>query len=170
MAEWSLNIDDWVKGTTKKVNNVKRAFAFAAYASIVEKTPVGNPDFDPASGRARGNWNVSVGKPDLSTSDRREPKFKLFNFPKTKGDEPIYISNNLPYIHALEFGEYPNPPKKGSHTRKGVKPARWEKLSEGGFSKQLRGQTPQGMVGLTVANREKLIKAALQVADRIGEE
>ena len=164
-TEWSLNIDEWAKGSIKKVEAVKNAFAFAAYASVVKTTPVGHPDFDPASGRARGNWNISVGKPDLTVTDKREPRHNLSNMPKAKGDETIYISNNLPYIKTLEYGGYPPEPKRGSHTRKGIKPPRWEIFSKGGFSKQ----APNGMIAVTVANKENLLKAAMRAADRIEE-
>ena len=109
------------------------------YSSIVKKTPVD-------TGRARGNWNISVGSPDLTTSDTTDPKFKQpKSIPAGADDQPIYICNNLPYIRKLEFGEYPNPPKKdGGKT-------------VNGFSRQ----APHGMVGVTVANAETYLKKAM---------
>lgn len=86
----------------------------SAYTSIVEKTPVD-------TGRARGNWNISIGADDTEVKENQTtPQYQNEkDFPKVKGDESIFISNNLPYIKKLEFGS----------------------------SKQ----APQGMVGVTMA-------------------
>lgn len=140
MAEWSIDLKDWAKKKVVKMQNVRRRFAFNVYASIVKKTPVD-------TGRARANWNVSIGSPDISVSDdkRKTPK-QMNSMPTPKGDEPIFIANNLPYITKLEYGGYPNPPKSKSGK------------TVGGFSKQ----APNGMVGVTLANAEALFNAAVQ--------
>lgn len=140
MAEWSLDIEKWCGTQKEKVVEVKNRFAFNLYSSIVKKTPVD-------TGRARGNWNPSVGSPDLTVDENAtQPKAKdVSAFPQSKGDEPIYISNDLPYIRKLEFGEYPNPPKKdGGKT-------------VNGYSRQ----APHGMVGITVANAGAYLRKAL---------
>lgn len=152
MAEWSLDIDKWCGTQKEKVVEVKKRFAFMLYSSIVKKTP-----FD--TGRARGNWNISVGSPDLTTSDTKDPKFKNpKSIPAGADDQPIYICNNLPYIKTLEFGGYPSPVEKGTWVKKGKNgPSHYEIRSENGFSKQ----APQGMVGVTVANAETYLKKAM---------
>lgn len=139
MAEWSLDIEKWCGTQREKVVEVKKRFAFMLYSSIVKKTPVD-------TGRARGNWNISVGSPDLTTSDTKDPKFKNpKSIPAGADDQPIFITNNLDYIRKLEFGEYPNPPKNKSGK------------TVNGFSRQ----APQGMVGVTVANAETYLRKAL---------
>ena len=123
-----------------KIDEVRNTYAFTLYSSIVKKTPVD-------TGRARANWNVSVGHEDTSTTDetRRSPKSES-SLPKAKGDKSIFISNNLPYITTLEYGGYPNPPKKdGGKT-------------VNGYSKQ----APEGMVGVTLANNEAIFNAAVR--------
>lgn len=138
MAEWSLDLTRYAKKLGVKVEEVRKTYAFALYSSIVRKTPVD-------TGRARGNWNVSVGKPDptiegeekypkSSGKNKRKPPVNLkYSDPKAipepKGDESIFICNNLPYIKSLEYGS----------------------------SKQ----APQGMVGVTLANNENIFKAAV---------
>ena len=110
------------------------------YSSIVKKTPVD-------TGRARANWNISVGSPDLTTTEetRKSPK-PMKNMAGNLDDESIFISNNLPYITTLEYGGYPNPPKKdGGKT-------------VNGYSKQ----APEGMVGVTLANNEAIFNAAVR--------
>lgn len=70
-----------------------RKISFELYTKITRRTPVD-------TGRARANWNISVGKPDYSTTSSVKVKPPLLN----KGEGAIYITNNLPYISALELG------------------------------------------------------------------
>ena len=138
MAGWSLDISKYAEKKGVEIKEVRKSYAYALYSSIVRKTPVD-------TGRARANWNISVGSPDESTTEetRRSPKSKD-SMPDPQGDEPIYICNNLSYITKLEYGGYPNQPEKdGGKT-------------VGGFSKQ----APNGMVGVTLANNENIFNAA----------
>jgi len=140
MAQWSLDLREYAKKKGVEIKDVQKSYAFAVYASVVKKTPVD-------TGRARGNWNISVGSPDTSTSENKVPKYNSSDsIPEPRGDESIFISNNLPYITTLEYGGFPNPPKKdGGKT-------------VNGFSKQ----APAGMVGVTLANNERIFDAAVR--------
>ena len=140
MAHWTMDLNKFCEKNKVAIKEVRKNYAFALYSSIVKKTPVD-------TGRARANWNVSVGAPDLSTTEdtRKTPKPKD-KMPDPNGDESIFISNNLPYIGVLEYGGFPNPPDKdGGKT-------------VNGFSKQ----APEGMVGVTLANNEAIFNAALR--------
>lgn len=131
-----------------KISNARRSVAFALYSSIVQKTPVD-------TGRARGNWNVSVNDIDHSTTDNTTPKYNTKSgLPLPKDDEPIYISNSLPYITTLEYGGYPSPVKKGSYKKgKG-----WSVKSVNGYSKQ----APNGMVGLAMLEFKNIVDKAVR--------
>lgn len=126
------------------IHEVRKNYTFALYSSIVKKTPVD-------TGRARANWNVSAGNPDLSTSEEtRESPKSISTIPDPQGDESMFISNNLPYITKLEYGGYPNPPKGGNGK------------TVDGYSKQ----APEGMVGVTLANNENIFNAAVRSIKR----
>jgi len=148
MAKWSLDLSQYADRTTKDMKKVRKSYAFALYSSIVRKTPKD-------TGRAQGNWNVSVGKEDTSVNPSQvTPKYTAISqIPEPKGDEPIYISNNLPYIATLEFGGYPVPVKKGTWNKD---KKCYEIRSEGGFSKR----APEGMVGVTIANADNIFDSA----------
>lgn len=153
MAEWSLDLTKYANGAKLKIKKVLVNYAFALYSSIVKKTPA-------VTGRARANWNVSVGKVDASTTEETKKtglKHKISEI-NPNGDEPIYISNNLPYITTLEYGGYPSPVKKGTYNKK---TKTWEIRSAGGYSKQ----APNGMVGVTLANNENIFNAAVKRAE-----
>ena len=140
MAHWTMDLTEYAKKKQVEIKEVRKAYAFALYSSIVKKTPVD-------TGRARGNWNVSVGSPDTSvTEEKRKTPKPMSKMPEPKGDESIFISNNLSYITTLEYGGFPNPPKKD-----GGKTAN-------GYSKQ----APEGMVGVTLANNENIFNAAVR--------
>lgn len=144
-----MDLAEYAKKKQVEIKEVRKAYAFALYSSIVKKTPVD-------TGRARGNWNVSVGSPDDSVDDSanythsyqkrkkkndkenkvtHKPPLRLKyknqdSIPEPNGDESIFISNNLPYITTLEYGS----------------------------SKQ----APNGMVGVTLANNENIFNAAVR--------
>ena len=148
MAKWTLDLSAYAKKKGVEFKEVRKAYAFALYSSIVQKTPKD-------TGRAQGNWNVSVGTVD-STVDpsKTTPQYKSpKQFPEPNGDDPIYISNNLPYITKLEYGGYQDPVQKGTWN---PKTKQYEVRSEGGFSKR----APEGMVGLTLANNDAIFDAA----------
>ena len=140
MAKWTMDLNEYAKKKEVEIRNVRKAYAFGLYSSIVKKTPVD-------TGRARGNWNITVGVDDYTQSENVTPKFHSSNeVPDPKGDETIYISNNLPYITKLEYGGYPNPPKGGSGK------------TVNGYSRQ----APEGMVGVTLANNENIFNSAVR--------
>lgn len=99
------NIDNWKKAVEKKLEKVKRTFAFGLYNKIVEKTPVD-------TGRAKCNWNVCINKQDSTTNNEYTKKDLASRIKEAAGileqqgkvEDVIYISNNLPYIEALEHG------------------------------------------------------------------
>lgn len=123
------------------MTDARKKFAFKIYSSVALKTPVD-------TGRARGNWNVKCGTVDTTIDENaKDIQFKsLDDFPTPKKDESIYISNNLPYITTLEYGLYPNPPKKGTGK------------TENGYSKQ----APQGMVGVTLAKAKTFLEQVVK--------
>lgn len=86
------------------VNRRMRRAAIAADQAIVLGTPVD-------TGRARANWIVSIGSPDLTTNDNTDPGgdaaiqqgVATINGWKV-GRGSIFLSNSLPYIVPLEEG------------------------------------------------------------------
>ena len=143
MAKWTMDLNKYAKKKKVEIKEVRKAYVFALYSSIVKKTPID-------TGRARANWNVSEGSPDISTTeDTRTSPMSKNKMPDPNGDESIFISNNLPYITVLEYGGFPNPPDKdGGKT-------------VNGFSKQ----APEGMVGVTLANNEAIFNSAVKAVN-----
>lgn len=120
---------------------------------VVKRTPVD-------TGRARGNWQITVGKPATKALDVSGPGAgaqavaqgvaALTTLPPYS---IVWLSNNVPYITVLEFGQFepPNPgpskdPRRGRFGRTLVKD---------GFSVQ----APRGMLNLTLAEINEAFKS-----------
>jgi hypothetical protein len=101
------------------------------FKKIVMRTPV-------RRGRARANWNVSEGAPNYTYTQETSLSRALAEVEKVMtlpADSVIFLANGIPYIRLLEYGGYPNPPKKITGR------------TVGGFS----SQAPAGMVRISVA-------------------
>lgn len=109
-----------VKANTGKT--VRRA-AIAADTAIVTSTPVD-------LGRAKGNWNASVGTPDTSTQDDDLDPGGQMTLSQHQGtiegwkigQGAIFIANGLPYILPLENGSSTQAPN--GMTQSGLDAAR----------------------------------------------
>lgn len=79
---------------TKKV-------ALEALARVVKRTPVD-------TGRARGNWQLAIGRPGGQTFDVTSESGAMARARSAIAELPpfsvVYLSNHLPYIERLENG------------------------------------------------------------------
>ena len=142
MATWTIPCREIADRINKRVENVVREIAFELFSNIVIRTPVD-------TGRLRANWNVSFGSPDHTVSDSTEPpdlRSIIYSMP---AGGIVWMSNSLPYAATVEYGMYPNPPKKG--TGKTIN----------GYSTQ----APSGMVRVSVRELETAVRRA---ANKIG--
>lgn len=144
------DIKGFIKKVEKRTDQVIRGSSLQLFGDIVLSTPVGNPKrwnpprekayiyFDGKrapyiGGRLRGNWNLSTGQPDSSTTDNPDPSgakntIKATTAVRQHRGRPIYISNHLPYAKAIEEGHGINN-RPGGMVRKNVK--RWKKIVKG---------------------------------------
>jgi hypothetical protein len=84
------------KRTGVELDKTVRKIALELYDGITAKTPVD-------TGRAKGNWNMSVGKKNTKVNVMAKGKQGV-SLKKGDGEKPIYITNSLPYINTLENG------------------------------------------------------------------
>ena len=93
-------IDDKIRAATSEV-----------FKNIIMMTPVGNPSQwkNPASapegyvgGNARGNWHCTIGSPFVG-EDRTSTVEKIQSTIPRRAGSVVYLTNNVPYIGALEY-------------------------------------------------------------------
>jgi len=122
---FALDIQKFAQKCGANADLVTRKVVLDIGRSLVERTPVGNPDLwqNPdnkpegyVGGHARANWSHSVGAPVVQEFDAVDEKdweghnisrgrieAALDEIPKMAG-KVHYIQNSLPYMQALEDG------------------------------------------------------------------
>lgn len=154
MAQWSIPFDEIAKKQKLEIATVVREFAILAFSRVIMRSPVD-------TGRFRANWNISYGSPDTNTSAITDPSGagKLAAVNAAVLSFPIggvfYLCNSLPYARVLEYGEYPDPPIRGSQKRGEDEPTIHV---VGGYSKQ----APRGMVRVVAAEMKSSVDRLLK--------
>ena len=99
---FSGDISRFAKLTNEAQDKIARAAALDLFSGTIRSTPVD-------TGRARGNWQTTVGMPAQGETRREDPSGAqalnevVANTPNGAGQE-VFLSNNLPYIEQLEYG------------------------------------------------------------------
>ena len=116
---FNADLQAFARALDADIGLVTRRVALQAFTGIVQKTPVD-------TGRARSNWAINVGAPapapstaitEEEAAQRKRDGYKA-GPPETAravqeaqaaassidGTQVVYISNNLPYISALNDG------------------------------------------------------------------
>ena len=99
---FNLQLDGFARKVGVAAGTVQKRVAFDLFGRIVRRTPVD-------TGRARGSWTIAVNQADRAVLPPAPPRHK---YPRphvpvgitVKPGDTIWISNNLPYITALEDG------------------------------------------------------------------
>lgn len=85
------------------IHRATRKLALEALRRVVLKTPVD-------TGRARGNWQTTIGRPATGQTEATDPSGgqTISRGSQVIGQAPIFrpitLANNLPYIERLESG------------------------------------------------------------------
>lgn len=108
MAVYSLtNLNEWNFKNRETFKKVVAGVVLDIGGRIIKRTPVD-------TGRARGNWNFSLDRPDTSVNPSRKDKARVLrksDLPDIDGRHTIFIINNLDYIVSLEKGSSTQAPK-----------------------------------------------------------
>lgn len=105
MADFTLDLASIADELQADYNTLVRRFVFGVYSRVIRKSPVD-------TGRFRGNWIISIGKPLATTFDQFNKNASVFinNNPaaiesfNVDRDSKLIIQNNLPYAEKLEQG------------------------------------------------------------------
>lgn len=155
--QWSIPPSVLAGRVNKRIEDWVRLFILTMFTRVVVRSPVD-------SGRFRANWAIGYGTVNEATTEDTD----LTGAVKTGEIQAavlrynlggsIFLTNSLPYAAALEYGNYPNPPKFGSKKR-GEDSMAIHVI--GGYSMQ----APEGMVRITVAEMEQAsVEAAREAA------
>ena len=116
---FALDIQKFAKKCGDNADLVTRKVVLDIGRSLVEKTPVGNPDLwqNPdnkpegyVGGHARANWSHSIGAlvnqefKEIDATGGASINRIISSVPVKAAGEVHYIQNSLPYMQALEDG------------------------------------------------------------------
>jgi len=103
VVRFNRDLEKFAKKIDVEVGIAVRKIALDLYSRITRKTPV-------KTGRARASWNINAGKVDPSVfpegqaADKAAGARKHRQFKMPHPFAKVFITNNLPYIKALEKG------------------------------------------------------------------
>jgi hypothetical protein len=141
-------IDLFIDNSIKQFKNVYKASVKELGAQLIDKTPVYFAH-ESKSGNTRANWNISEGSVDSNYSESiadfsgEDTKKEIRGFMqklKVHDGTTVFLSNSSPSIPSLEYGLYPNPPKKGS----------WNTQTQDYEIRSNNGYSLQAPVGISV--------------------
>lgn len=113
---FSAEVGGFAKLAKETADKITRATTLELFSGVIKATPVGDPDGwqTPAppgyvGGRARGNWQASVGAQKDGEIDRidksgAETIADMERILPAEAGNEVFLSNSLPYIEALENG------------------------------------------------------------------
>tara|TARA_B110000967_G_C18877845_1_gene559414 strand:- start:901 stop:1272 length:372 start_codon:yes stop_codon:yes gene_type:complete len=102
VESFEIDLKKYIAVMGVNVDQAVRKIGLDLYNDITQMTPVD-------TGRAKGNWNTGIGSPNTSINEgaRTTQPFRVKVGDGLKG---IYITNSLPYIYTLEYGNATRPP------------------------------------------------------------
>ncbi len=140
---FALQLQKFAEKAKANADLVVQKVTLEVARSVVEKTPVGNPDLwkSPAppgyvGGRLRANWVFGVGRVNTETTEEIDasgaPTLSRLTaaIQQTGAGGVTFISNSLPYAISVEYGH--------------------------------SSQAPAGMVRVTVAEFQQYVNQAVQ--------
>lgn len=168
--DFTLNVSEFVRKAKLKPNMVLRKIALDLFSMVVKRTPVD-------TGMLRANWQVGIGTQPGGTVDFADKSGAralqdIANKTSTATwGTSIFLVNNLPYATVVEYGDFPDPPKRGTYvaagkTKYGITGPGWVKRSAGGFSKQ----APRGMVRVSLAEMKAHLEKIIRQAENADSE
>ena len=105
MGSFALDVSKWCGKSLDRIDIVSRKIALEMFRRVILRTPVD-------TGRARGNWQTTIGAPAIGTVDAKDPSGRAAIAKATavgltwraRTGASILLTNNLPYIERLEHG------------------------------------------------------------------
>lgn len=100
---FAVDLKAFAEKAEGRMDTVVRKITLDLDTRIVQRTPVD-------TGRAQNNWNIAPDTPDTSTTEETDKSEQSIitkaqaEINRLKAGGKIFITNNLPYIEALEDG------------------------------------------------------------------
>lgn len=94
----TISIGEWVRKTNRNLDQTVRGIKISLFNGVILDTRVD-------TGRMRGNWQTSTGRPVLAETSRLDPSGASATaevVSTVKAQDVDYLSNNVPYVGVWE--------------------------------------------------------------------
>lgn len=84
----------------RSLEDTVKAVSTELFTSVIKDTPVD-------TGRARGNWQASIGTPASGETNASQGEAEALVYSRARSfelGEVLWLTNNLPYARRLEYG------------------------------------------------------------------
>jgi len=116
-VSFSAEVGKFATSATARVERIRRAVVIELFGSVIKDTPV-------LTGRLRGNWQTSLRSPITGELPLRSDGAAIGEVmtaaSAAKGDDAIYLRNNLPYASRIEFDGWSHEKAPAGMMRKNV--------------------------------------------------
>lgn len=118
-------IGHFSKGTTAKIQRIRRGVTIKLFNAVILDTPVD-------TGRLRGNWQLTevapaVGELEIEDKSGGATIAKVQSgVMASEGENALFLTNNLPYAHRIEFEGWSHTKAPEGMVRKNI--ARFNRL------------------------------------------
>lgn len=95
---FAVDIARFAEKTNSSIDEASRAIKINLFSRVISDTRVD-------TGRLRGNWQTSTGRPETGTTERLDPNGQLSKEEAEQtvtADQVDYFTNNLPYAEVWE--------------------------------------------------------------------
>jgi len=100
-VSFASDVEAYAKKAGASLDETSRAIVLELFGSVIKDTPVD-------TGRAKGNWQTTIGAPASGTVDRLGESEALADVSQQTASfgagKVIFLTNNLVYINRLELG------------------------------------------------------------------
>lgn len=98
---FASDLEDIADKMMTDVDEVRQAVAIELFGAVINDTPVD-------TGRAQGNWQTTMAAPAQGDTPQTGSTVAMQQVrsvvAKSSLEDDVYLTNNLPYIEALEYG------------------------------------------------------------------
>lgn len=105
-----IDVEQFAAKSISDIDVIRRKTTLEVFSKVVKKTPVD-------TGRARGNWQTTIGSPASGEIERldRSGAASVSEVVSVVGrsglTDVVFLTNNLPYIGVLEYGHSRQAPR-----------------------------------------------------------
>ena len=121
-SNFTATIAAWSAKTAAQLDDGGRRVVYEILRRVIERSPIGDPEWPEHSGQLKGNWEVSSDAPtysyDITLLDENGDEtllrgYQVIDAIRFDKNYHIFIANHVPYAVSIEYGSSPGKAPEG---------------------------------------------------------